>query len=175
VLIRHLWQLKTVVFLHWCLICAVLLQDTNTLAYLTGASVTEEKKFSNIDARSSNVARHIDTIHNVGKVYPCKWCGKEFRSTGGRDMHIQVSIVIKLSHIHCFSGKISWSEGNKGNKVKLLWPMLQNFFRHNFVAIGVISVKIIGKYAASGVNYALKSFIILAPGLLVTIRLTKKK
>ncbi len=23
-LIRHLWQLKTVVFLHWCLICAVL-------------------------------------------------------------------------------------------------------------------------------------------------------
>ncbi len=25
VLIRHLWQLKTIVFLHWCLICAVLL------------------------------------------------------------------------------------------------------------------------------------------------------
>ena len=25
VLIRHLWQLKTVVFLHWCLICVVLL------------------------------------------------------------------------------------------------------------------------------------------------------
>jgi hypothetical protein len=25
VLIEHLWQLKTVVFLHWCLICAVLL------------------------------------------------------------------------------------------------------------------------------------------------------
>ncbi len=25
VFIRHLWQLKTVVFLHWCLICAVLL------------------------------------------------------------------------------------------------------------------------------------------------------
>ncbi len=24
-LIRHLWQLKTVVFLHWCLICTVLL------------------------------------------------------------------------------------------------------------------------------------------------------
>ncbi len=23
VLIRHMWQLKTVVFLHWCLICAV--------------------------------------------------------------------------------------------------------------------------------------------------------
>ncbi len=25
VLIRHLWQLKTVVFLHWCRICALLL------------------------------------------------------------------------------------------------------------------------------------------------------
>ena len=25
VLIRHMWQLKTVVFLHWCLICTVLL------------------------------------------------------------------------------------------------------------------------------------------------------
>ncbi len=24
-LIRHTWQLKTVVFLHWCLICTVLL------------------------------------------------------------------------------------------------------------------------------------------------------
>ncbi len=27
-LIRHLWQLKTVVFLHWCLICAVLLNPS---------------------------------------------------------------------------------------------------------------------------------------------------
>jgi hypothetical protein len=25
VLIRHLWQLKTIVFLRWCLICTVLL------------------------------------------------------------------------------------------------------------------------------------------------------
>jgi len=23
VFIKHLWQLKTVVFLHWCLICSV--------------------------------------------------------------------------------------------------------------------------------------------------------
>jgi hypothetical protein len=22
-LIRHLWQLKTAIFLHWCLLCAV--------------------------------------------------------------------------------------------------------------------------------------------------------
>ncbi len=37
-------------------------------------------------------------------------------------------------------------------------------FQCNYVAIGVTSVKIIGKYAASGVNYAPKSFIILATG-----------
>jgi hypothetical protein len=29
VLIRHLWQFKTVVFLHWCLICVVLLNRVN--------------------------------------------------------------------------------------------------------------------------------------------------
>ncbi len=40
--------------------------------------------------------------------------------------------------------------------------MLQNFFRRNYVAISVTSVEIIGKYAASGINYAKKSFIILA-------------
>ena len=33
-------------------------------------------------SRASNVARHIDTIHNLSKTFPCKWCGKEFRSTG---------------------------------------------------------------------------------------------
>ncbi len=36
-------------------------------------------------------------------------------------------------------------------------------FGCNHVAINVTSVKIIGKYAASGVNYVYKSFIILAP------------
>ncbi len=43
-------------------------------------------------------------------------------------------------------------------------PMLCNFFRCNYVAIGVTSVKINGKYAASDVNYAQTSFIILATG-----------
>ncbi len=32
VLIRHLWQLKTVVFLHWCLIHAILLVTPHVLA-----------------------------------------------------------------------------------------------------------------------------------------------
>jgi hypothetical protein len=30
VLIKHQWQLKTVVFQHWCLIRAVLLKDPDT-------------------------------------------------------------------------------------------------------------------------------------------------
>jgi hypothetical protein len=45
------------------------------------------------------------------------------------------------------------------------WPMLESFFQRNYVTIGVTSVKIIGKYAASGVNYAQKSFIILVTSL----------
>jgi hypothetical protein len=30
VLIRHLWQLKTFVFLHWCIVCAVLLKEVRS-------------------------------------------------------------------------------------------------------------------------------------------------
>jgi hypothetical protein len=33
-LIRHLWLLKTVVFLHWCLICAIPLPSTSALFYV---------------------------------------------------------------------------------------------------------------------------------------------
>ena len=33
-LIRHLWQLKTFVFLHWCLICAVLLAQKAKVFYI---------------------------------------------------------------------------------------------------------------------------------------------
>jgi len=35
VLIRYLWQLKTVVFQHWCPICAVLLLKAVTCFELT--------------------------------------------------------------------------------------------------------------------------------------------
>ncbi len=31
VLNRHLWQLKTVVYLHWCLICGILLRHAQML------------------------------------------------------------------------------------------------------------------------------------------------
>jgi hypothetical protein len=33
VLIRHLWQLKTVVFPHWCQICAVLFKSQSEMSY----------------------------------------------------------------------------------------------------------------------------------------------
>ncbi len=33
-LIRHLWQLKTVVFLHWCIICTLVLYITATVVLL---------------------------------------------------------------------------------------------------------------------------------------------
>jgi hypothetical protein len=37
VLIRHLWHLKTVVLLRWCLICAVLLvRGAKSLYYMCG-------------------------------------------------------------------------------------------------------------------------------------------
>ena len=43
---------------------------------------------------------------------------------------------------------------------------VKKLFGHNYIAIGVTSVEIIGKYATSGVNYTLKSFIILSTGRL---------
>jgi hypothetical protein len=42
------------------------------------------------------------------------------------------------------------------NVVKLFW--------RNYIAIGITSVKIIGKYAASGINDAQNSFMIVATG-----------
>ncbi len=39
VLIRYLWQLKTVVFLHWCLICAVPLAEPLTRRLLFSSKV----------------------------------------------------------------------------------------------------------------------------------------
>jgi hypothetical protein len=42
-LIRHPWQLKTVVFLHWCLMCAVSLKEAQkALWHLSLASAKAE-------------------------------------------------------------------------------------------------------------------------------------
>jgi hypothetical protein len=45
---------------------------------------------------------------------------------------------------------------NTNTDTSSLRPMLQNFFQRNYIAIGINSVKTVGKYAASGVNYAKK-------------------
>jgi hypothetical protein len=47
------------------------------------------------------------------------------------------------------------------NVVKLFW--------HNYAAIGIKSVKIIEKYAANGINYMRKSFIILVKDQLIAV------
>ena len=39
-------------------------------------------------SRPSNVERHVETVHTKTKTFPCKFCDKDFKSTGGRDMHI---------------------------------------------------------------------------------------
>jgi len=54
-------------------------------------------------SRPSNVQRHIETIHTKTKSFPCKWCGKDFRSTGGRDMHIHAEHNgVKFNCTVCF-------------------------------------------------------------------------
>ncbi len=48
---------------------------------------------------------------------------------------------------------------------RALGQLLQNFYASNYVAIVVISVKIIGKYAVCGINKAKKGFITLTRGV----------
>ncbi len=61
VLIRHLWQFTTVVFVHWCLICAVLLLKQHL----------PEKKFYNFDDRFETSARDETYLsHAVKKLGP---------------------------------------------------------------------------------------------------------
>jgi hypothetical protein len=40
VLIRHLWQLKTVVFLNWCIIHSLLLSSSRTCKLCVGGAVS---------------------------------------------------------------------------------------------------------------------------------------
>ncbi len=45
VLIRHLWQLKTVVFLHWCLIRVILLKNSYKFEKKTFFSQMKQSPF----------------------------------------------------------------------------------------------------------------------------------
>jgi hypothetical protein len=53
VVIRHLWQLKTVVFLHWCLICAILIY---TFSVTHGKMVIKVEKINLLDGKVPNAA-----------------------------------------------------------------------------------------------------------------------
>ncbi len=69
--------------------------------------------------------------------------------------------------VSAFSRTASFTSGFGGpgfdsTSLEICGQCYKTFFRRNYVAIGVTTVNIIGKYAASGVNYALKSFIKLA-------------
>ncbi len=65
VLIRHLWQLKTVVFLHWCLICTVLLNNDPKFEGSNPASAgTIDIEGAKIDCSSSFIVPATSAAQN---------------------------------------------------------------------------------------------------------------
>ncbi len=70
VLIRHLWQLETIVFLHWCLICVVLLSKNGRFLDFSILSLLllPPFKFHSINLLQQQQWRHDyqhnDTQHN---------------------------------------------------------------------------------------------------------------
>ncbi len=67
VLIRNLWQLKTVVFLHWCLICAV------QLVYKTNLSPSLVAYFKVTDILKNTSFLCLLRVHNVLQKRPLVW------------------------------------------------------------------------------------------------------
>ncbi len=63
-LIRHLWQLKTVVFLHWCLICAVLLETLIMTKWAIVWMPHLEKQLGLVGIYYSRRIRRHDIQHN---------------------------------------------------------------------------------------------------------------
>ena len=77
---------------YQCMICHKSYKSQSGLAFHNKTNHQDTEHRCNLCGKSfsrpSNVQRHIETIHTKTKTFPCKWCGKDFRSTGGRDMHI---------------------------------------------------------------------------------------
>jgi hypothetical protein len=68
VLIRHLWQHKTVVFVHWCLIRAVLLKKAKSLSvFVCGCSTVVKHSTSGDEIKGSN--RHKQKMVDRKIVY----------------------------------------------------------------------------------------------------------
>ncbi len=60
VLIRHLWQLETVVFLHWCLLCAILLRKIDHCATNIFFSERTSSSMSSYKPSSRNEFDRVD-------------------------------------------------------------------------------------------------------------------
>jgi hypothetical protein len=71
VLIRHLWQLKIVVFLHWCLICAISLTIVISDACTTISIVNNASRIV-LDDVSVPLQIVASLTHNSrGVIYNC--------------------------------------------------------------------------------------------------------
>jgi len=58
VLIRHLWQLKTFIFLHWSLMCAVLLTMPYRIFHMRARNLINME----VGINPQNVALHSQTL-----------------------------------------------------------------------------------------------------------------
>ncbi len=77
VLIRHLWQLKAVVFLHRCLICAVLLMTLNIVMQWPALKTCYATRSNPICVMSTKVAKASNLIRYLwvgGVDFQCKTC-----------------------------------------------------------------------------------------------------
>ncbi len=64
VLIRHLWQLKTAVFLHWCQICALLLCLPTFPRYLGRCDINRNDPIYVISPKEANIfAKHFANVN----------------------------------------------------------------------------------------------------------------
>ncbi len=61
VLIGHLWQLETVVFLQWCLICAVLLGPLCCVVIMSVASAIDNLSAVYASAECNNLAHYAES------------------------------------------------------------------------------------------------------------------
>jgi hypothetical protein len=78
VLIRHLWQLKTVVFLHWCLICPVLSMPTmlsvvmlNVILLIVTAPFGEMGNYKLLEPWRGKIFRSFSQNIFTGVDYSC--------------------------------------------------------------------------------------------------------
>ncbi len=124
VLIRHLWQLKTVVFLHRCLICAVLLTSSSDVwptYFLT--------KWHSIPNSKLQLSTSFSSLKCLLTTFCLKWC---------------FLLISDLSRWPRFRGRVwplrlpVWETGLSiccllTSSTSLFWPELPPFFGNRFL------------------------------------------